>query len=100
MWSADLQLLCVAILAVGSHGSLNLGELAEAERPGEETRSGCRRNNITEQTFYRWRNQSGGMDVFDARKLKVQKSENAKLRMLVAQQLLTIDALEAFSRGE
>ena len=47
-----------------------IGLLREAERLGSEIRSVCRKNNITEQTFYRWRNKYGGMDVSDARKLK------------------------------
>jgi putative transposase len=48
-----------------------IGILREAERPGAEIRSVCRKNNLTEQTFYRWRNKYGGMDVSDARKLKI-----------------------------
>jgi hypothetical protein len=39
------------------------------------------------------------MDVSDARKLKVLESGNAKLKKLVAEQLLAIDALKEFSRG-
>jgi putative transposase len=74
--------------------------LREAELPGTEIRTLVRRHNVTEQTFYRWRNKYGGMDVSDARKLKVLESENAKLKKLVAEQLLAIDALKEFSRGK
>jgi putative transposase len=77
-----------------------IGILREAERPGAEIRTVVRRHNVTEQTFYRWRNKYGGMDVSDARKLKVLESENAKLKRLVAEQLLAIDALKEFSRGK
>ena len=59
-----------------------------------------RRHNVTEQTFYRWRNKYGGMDVSDARTLKLLEAENAKLKKLVAEQLLAIDALKEFSRGK
>ncbi len=38
------------------------------------------------------------MDVSDARKLKLLEAENAKLKKLVAEQLLAIDALKEFSR--
>ena len=44
--------------------------LREAEA-GVQIREVCRRHNITEQIFFRWRNKYGGMDVSDARKLKV-----------------------------
>ena len=77
-----------------------IGILREAERPGAEIRAVVRRHNVTEQTFYRWRNKYGGMDVSDARKLKVLEAENAKLKKLVTEQLLAIDALKEFSRGK
>jgi len=71
--------------------------LREAELPGAQIREVCRRHNVTEQTFFRWRNKYGGMDVSDARKLKVLESENAKLKRLVAEQLLVIEGLKEFS---
>ncbi len=77
-----------------------IGILREAERPGSEIRSLVRRHNITEQTFYRWRNKYGGMDVPDARRLKSLEAENAKLKELVAEQLLAIEALKEFSKGK
>jgi putative transposase len=77
-----------------------IGILREAERPGIEIRTLVRRHNVTEQTFYRWRNKYGGMDVPDARKLKVLEAENAKLKKLVAEQLLALDAMKEFSRGK
>ena len=72
--------------------------LREAEARDVAIRDLCKRHNITEQTFYRWRNQFGGMDVADTRKLKDLESENAKLKRLVAEQLLVIDGLKEFSR--
>ena len=67
--------------------------LREAEIPGVQIREVCRKNNITEQTFFRWRNKYGGMDVPDARRLKNLEGENARLKKLVAEQALAIDAL-------
>jgi putative transposase len=66
--------------------------LREAEASGLQIREFCRKQNITEQTFFRWRNKYGGMDVSDARRLKDLESENAKLKRLVAEELLVIDA--------
>lgn len=71
--------------------------LRDAETSGLQIREFCRKQNITEQTFFRWRNKYGGMDVSDARRLKDLESENAKLKRLVAEQLLVIDGLKEFA---
>jgi putative transposase len=57
-----------------------IGVLREAEVDGAVIREICRKHNITEQTFFRWRNQFGDMTVSDAGKLKDLESENAKLK--------------------
>ena len=44
----------------------------------------CRELNISEQTYYRWRKEYGGMRVDQAKKLKVFESENQRLKTLVA----------------
>ena len=55
-----------------------VGILKEAEG-SESIRAVCARRNVTEQTFFRWRNKFGGMDVAEARKLKELERENAEL---------------------
>jgi putative transposase len=72
--------------------------LREAESREIPVKDLCKRHNITEQTFYRWRNKFGGMDVADARRLKDLESENDRLKRLVAEQLLVIDGLKEFGR--
>ena len=72
--------------------------LREAETNQIPIREVCRQHNITEQTLYRWRNKYGGMDVPEARRLKDLESENARLKRLVAEQMLVIDGLKEFSR--
>ncbi len=72
--------------------------LREAEAREVPIRDLCRQHNITEQTFYRWRNVYGGMDVAEARRLKELESENARLKRLVAEQMLVIDGLREFGR--
>jgi putative transposase len=72
--------------------------LREAERNETSVREVCRQHNITEQTLYRWRNKYGGMEVADARRLRDLESENAKLKRLVAEQMLVIDGLKEFGR--
>ena len=58
----------------------------------------CKKHNITEQTFFRWRNKYGGMDVPDARRLKDLEAENARLKRMVAEQLLVIDGMKEIVR--
>jgi putative transposase len=70
-----------------------IGVLREAEADGAVIREVCRRHNITEQTFFRWRNKYGGMSVPEARRLKDLQLENAKLKKLLAEQLLVTEGL-------
>lgn len=53
--------------------------LQEAET-GIPARDLCRKHNIAEQTFYRWKSKYGGMDVSEAKRLKRLKQENAELK--------------------
>lgn len=72
--------------------------LREAESKAVAISEICRQHNISEQTFYRWRDKYGGMEVADARRLKELEAENAKLKRMVADQMLVIDGLKEFSR--
>jgi len=47
-----------------------------------------REHNISEQTFYRWKKQYGGMDLAEARRLKALEKENAELKKMLAEALL------------
>ena len=67
--------------------------LREAEADGAVIREVARRHNITEQTFFRWRNKYGGMTVSEAKRLKALEAENAKLKKLLAEQLLVTEGL-------
>ena len=55
----------------------------------------CRRHGISEQTFHRWKAKFGGMDVNEARRLKQLEDENRRLKHIVAEQTLDIQALKA-----
>ena len=72
--------------------------LREAELHAVPIRDLCKQHNVSEQTFYRWRDKYGGMEVADARRLKELESENGRLKRLVAEQMLVIDGLKEFSR--
>ena len=49
---------------------------------------------ISEQTYYRWRKQYGGMNTSDAKKLKLLEKENARLKRIIANQALDIEILK------
>jgi putative transposase len=67
--------------------------LNEAES-GVAARDLCRKHNISEQTFYRWRNKYGGMTVNEAKRLRELERENTELKRLVAEQALDIRMLK------
>ena len=48
----------------------------------------CRKHGVSSATFYKCKAKYGGMDVSDARKLKALEDENAKLKKLLAEQML------------
>ena len=54
---------------------------------------------VTEATWYRWRNQYGGMKADDAKRLKELERENVRLKKIVADQALDIDMLREVGRG-
>lgn len=53
----------------------------------------CRKHGVSEATFYNWKAKYGGLDVSDARRLKALEDENAKLKKLLADQMLEASAL-------
>ena len=54
----------------------------------------CRRHGISSATFYTWRKKYGGMEASDARRLKTLEAENAKLKRIVAEQILDMSAMK------
>jgi len=70
--------------------------LQESEKGEKTITSLCRETGIAEPTFYRWRKKYGGMTVPEAARLKELEKENARLKRLLAERDLEIDALQAF----
>ena len=69
-----------------------IGILKEQEG-GAKTVDVCRKHGISDATFYKYKAKYGGMDVSDARKLKALEDENARLKKLLAEQMLDAAAL-------
>ena len=61
---------------------------------GQPTAELCRRHGVSPATFYKWKAKFGGMDVSDARKLRVLEAENARLKRMVADLHLDIEMLK------
>ncbi len=59
----------------------------------------CRKLEVTEQAYYRWRKEYGGMGIEQARRLKIIEKENARLKKLVANQALDIDIIKEAAGG-
>ena len=64
-----------------------IGILREQEA-GAATADVCRKHGISSATFYKWKAKYGGLEVSDARRLKVLEDENAKLKKLLAEAML------------
>ena len=59
----------------------------------------CKTLDISEQTYYRWRQEYGGMKPEMAKELKTLQKENARLKKLVADQALDMDILKEAAKG-
>ncbi|WP_139307446.1 IS3 family transposase [Rhodovulum sp. ES.010] len=69
-----------------------IGILAEHEA-GAKCADLCRKHGMSEGTFYNWKAKYGGMTVSEAKRLKALEDENAKLKKLLAEQMLDLAAM-------
>lgn len=76
---------------------LRVGEQMLGE--GKDLTEVIRHLEISEQTWYRWRNAYGGMKADEAKRLKELEIENRRLKKIVADQALDIDMLKEVARG-
>jgi len=70
-----------------------IGVLKE-HQAGLSAKELCRKHGISDATFYKWRSKYGGMEVSDARRLKSLETENAKLKKMLAEQMLDVATLK------
>ena len=61
---------------------------------GETAEAVCRSVNISEATLYRWKQQYGALELSEVKELKALREENARLRRVVADQVLNIQVLK------
>jgi len=58
----------------------------------------CRKHGVSDATFHKWRSKFGGMEVSDTKKLKALGAENAKLKKLLAEQMMDVSTLKEMLR--
>ena len=66
---------------------------------GKKVPEVCKLIEITEQTYYRWRQKYGGMQPEMAKQLKALEKENGRLKKMVAEQALDMDILKEAAKG-
>jgi putative transposase len=77
------------------HTAEQIIKILEQAEKGEQTVAAvCREYGIAEQTFYRWRKAYGGMSLNEVQRLKDLEKENARLKRLLAERDLEVDALK------
>ncbi len=79
-----------------------IGKLREAEivlAQGASTADACRRIAVSEQTYYRWRKEYGGLKIDQARRMKDLEKENVRLRRAISDLTLDNLILQEAARG-
>jgi putative transposase len=68
--------------------------LQQAERDEQTIGAVCRSHAIAEATFYRWRKKFGGLTISEVQRLRELEKENSRLKRLLAERDLEVDALK------
>lgn len=76
-----------------------IGFLREADA-GLAIKDLCRKHGFSEGSYYAWKAKFGGMNVSDAQRLKTLDADNTKLKKLLANSMLEIDAMREVLRGK
>jgi transposase-like protein len=79
-----------------------IAKLRQAEielAKGQKTPEVCRKLGVSEQTYYRWRREYGGLQVEQLKRLKQLEKENVRLKKVVADQALHIAILKEANSG-
>lgn len=76
-----------------------IGFLREADA-GLPVKELCRKHGFSEASYYGWKAKFGGMNVSDAQRLKALEAENTKLKKLLANSMLEVDAMREVLKGK
>ena len=75
-----------------------VGIIKESEA-GINTKELCRKHGVSPNTFYKWKAKYGGLEVSDVAKLRSLEDENRRLKRIVADLTLNVDALKIIAEG-
>ena len=94
-------ILGVLLVAFASAGPLGIkltaaagGDVPFAIEHGRDEQALCRELGISSATFYQWRSKYGGLEVSEAKRLKALEAENAKLKKMLAEQMMDVATLK------
>jgi putative transposase len=76
-----------------------VGIINESEA-GANTKDLCRKHGVSPQTFYKWKAKYGGLEVSDVAKMRALEDENRRLKRIVADLTLNVDALKIVAQGK
>jgi putative transposase len=76
-----------------------VGIIRESEA-GANTKELCRKHGVSPQTFYKWKAKYGGLEVSDVAKMRALEDENRRLKRIVADLTLNVDALKIVAQGK
>jgi putative transposase len=65
---------------------------------GEKIKDVCRQMGVSEQTYFRWKSKYGGMSQSELHRAKALESENARLKRILAERELELDAMKEILR--
>jgi transposase-like protein len=77
-----------------------LRQIEVLQGQGKNIAAACKEIGTTEQTFYRWRKEYGGLNVDQAKRLKQLEDENGRLKKLVADLSLEKQVLRDIAQGK
>ena len=78
---------------------MKLREIELAQSKGMDIPEACRQAGVSEQSYYRWRKEYGGMKLDQAKKYKELERENSRLKKLVADLSLDNAMLKEINKG-
>jgi len=71
--------------------------ILKESQAGIKTEDLCRKYNVSANTFYKWRQRYGGMEISEMKRLKALEDENRRLKQIVADLTLDNQALKAIN---
>lgn len=77
-----------------------VGILGQAAKGDVTARDVCTIHGISEQTFYRWKRKYGDMSTSEVKRLRELEAENARLKRMLAESALELDAIKDVLRGK